>query len=166
MTLHVGTEKSGSYSLQGPKIFLFFIASTPAVGLPSCSVGAVGTAHAQFHTSSYSAEVQNEWSYTATPLCAVMTCRGSSLILLLSSSSSSLISGESWDRNSVFRSVCNGDSVFTARQNWTLCQIISGCKTLASMWWWQTEGTFGAGRPSVGKSPCALPSTGVWCALV
>ena len=48
MTLRVGTEKSGSYSWHGPKIFLFCIASTPAVGPPSCSVGAGGTARAQF----------------------------------------------------------------------------------------------------------------------
>ena len=98
MTLRVGTEKSGSYSRQGPKIFLFCIASTPAMGPPSCSEGAAGTAGAvsqNDRTPSYSANVQNEWSYTTTPQYAVMTCTGSSLLLSSLSSSSSLIFGES-----------------------------------------------------------------------
>ena len=74
------------------------------------------------HTPSYSAEVQNEWSYTATPLYAVMTCTGSSLLLLLLlSSSSSPIFGESCDRNWVCRSLCNGDTVCLLRGRTELC---------------------------------------------
>ena len=91
MTPRVGTDNSWSYSGQGPKICL----------LHSVHTGRRGTflfSGCRWYSAHTHLEVQKEWSYTATPLYAAMTCTGSSLLLLLSSlssssSSSSLICG-------------------------------------------------------------------------
>jgi hypothetical protein len=134
MTLLVGTEKSGSCSRQGPKIFLFCIASTAAVGPPSCSVGAVGTAHAQFlRMITHLRTVPRFRMNGATPPLPYMPSWRAQVHLYCYYyyHHRHWYSGSPAIESRFAEFFKWRHSVFTARQNWTLCRIIWGCKKLA-----------------------------------
>jgi hypothetical protein len=140
MTLRVGTEKSGSCSRQGPKIFLFCIASTPAVGPPSCSVGAVSTAHVQFlRMITHLHTVPRFRMNGATPPLPYLPSWRAQVHLYYyyyyyyhhHHHHHHWYSGGPAIESRFAEVFKWRHSVFTARQNWTLCRIIAGCEKLA-----------------------------------